>query len=382
MAHPAVGLAAPAHPELDDPAARARLRRRRPGRLPRRAPRWSELLDDYAADAGAPVRDRHDGHLGPARPAAATWCETDRGTWHAPHRRGGDRRHPRRRCRRWPRRCPPGITSVTARGLPQPRPAARRRRAGRRRLGERRPDRRRAAALRPAGDPGRRRARADAAHLPGPRHPVVDGRVGPARRALRTRCPTWSGRATCRRCSSSARGAHASTSNALRGLGVRLVGRLAGAPRRRRRSSPARWPTCARWPTSSWAGCSTRSTRGPTGRASTRRAAAVRPDRGAARRRCRLDLGSGEIASVVWATGYRPDLSWLDVPVFDRKGRVVHDGGVTPSPGLYADRPAVPAPPPVDADRRRPPDADASRPRRPTSLEPPGRTERAARRAS
>ena len=30
-----------------------------------------------------------------------------------------------------------------------------------------------------------------------------------------------------------------------------------------------------------------------------------------------------------------PDLSWLDVPVFDRKGRVVHDGGVTAAPGLY-----------------------------------------------
>ena len=43
----------------------------------------------------------------------------------------------------------------------------------------------------------------------------------------------------------------------------------------------------------------------------------------------------GEIASIVWATGYRPDLSWLHVPVLDRKGRVVHDGGVTAAPGLY-----------------------------------------------
>ena len=37
----------------------------------------------------------------------------------------------------------------------------------------------------------------------------------------------------------------------------------------------------------------------------------------------------------MWATGFRPDLSFLQVPVFDRKGRVVHDGGVTPAPGLY-----------------------------------------------
>lgn len=48
-----------------------------------------------------------------------------------------------------------------------------------------------------------------------------------------------------------------------------------------------------------------------------------------------LDLRSGEIRSVVWATGYRPDLSWLDVPVLDRKGRINHDGGATPWPGLY-----------------------------------------------
>jgi putative flavoprotein involved in K+ transport len=48
-----------------------------------------------------------------------------------------------------------------------------------------------------------------------------------------------------------------------------------------------------------------------------------------------VDLRAGEIASIVWATGYRPDLSWLHVPVLDRKGRVVHDGGVTAAPGLY-----------------------------------------------
>ena len=48
-----------------------------------------------------------------------------------------------------------------------------------------------------------------------------------------------------------------------------------------------------------------------------------------------LDLRSGEISTIVWATGYRPDLSWLHVPVLDRKGRIVHDGGATASPGLY-----------------------------------------------
>jgi putative flavoprotein involved in K+ transport len=48
-----------------------------------------------------------------------------------------------------------------------------------------------------------------------------------------------------------------------------------------------------------------------------------------------LDLKRGEIRTVVWATGFRADYSWLDVPVFDRKGRIRHDGGVVESPGLY-----------------------------------------------
>src|SRR5581483_11930886 len=49
-----------------------------------------------------------------------------------------------------------------------------------------------------------------------------------------------------------------------------------------------------------------------------------------------LDLTSGEIRTIVWATGYRPDYSWLDVPVFDRRGRLRHEGGVvTGVRGLY-----------------------------------------------
>ena len=48
-----------------------------------------------------------------------------------------------------------------------------------------------------------------------------------------------------------------------------------------------------------------------------------------------LDFASGEIKTILWATGYRPDYSWLHIPVLDRKGHVRHDGGITPSPGLY-----------------------------------------------
>ena len=49
-----------------------------------------------------------------------------------------------------------------------------------------------------------------------------------------------------------------------------------------------------------------------------------------------LDLTSGEIRSIVWATGFHPDYSWLDIPVLDRKGKLRHDGGVVDAPGLYA----------------------------------------------
>ncbi|BCY11227.1 NAD(P)/FAD-dependent oxidoreductase [Actinoplanes sp. L3-i22] len=55
-----------------------------------------------------------------------------------------------------------------------------------------------------------------------------------------------------------------------------------------------------------------------------------------ARTRLKLDLGSGEIGTVIWATGFRPDYRWLDVPVLDEKGRLRHEGGVVDSPGLYA----------------------------------------------
>ncbi|EPC04053.1 hypothetical protein L861_01740 [Litchfieldella anticariensis FP35 = DSM 16096] len=51
--------------------------------------------------------------------------------------------------------------------------------------------------------------------------------------------------------------------------------------------------------------------------------------------RLSLDLASGEIRTVVWATGFKPDYSWLHVPVFDRKGQLCHDGGVIDAPGLY-----------------------------------------------
>jgi putative flavoprotein involved in K+ transport len=52
--------------------------------------------------------------------------------------------------------------------------------------------------------------------------------------------------------------------------------------------------------------------------------------------RLSVDHTSGELRSIVWATGFQPDYRGLDVPVLDRKGRLQHDGGVVAAPRLYA----------------------------------------------
>ena len=49
-----------------------------------------------------------------------------------------------------------------------------------------------------------------------------------------------------------------------------------------------------------------------------------------------IDLRNGEIGTIIWACGYRPDHSWLELPVLDRHQRIQHDGGVVRgAPGLY-----------------------------------------------
>jgi putative flavoprotein involved in K+ transport len=53
-------------------------------------------------------------------------------------------------------------------------------------------------------------------------------------------------------------------------------------------------------------------------------------------RTVRFENGSElEVDAVIWATGYRPDYSWMKVPVFADDGRVRHRRGVTDVPGLY-----------------------------------------------
>ncbi len=53
-------------------------------------------------------------------------------------------------------------------------------------------------------------------------------------------------------------------------------------------------------------------------------------------RRVRFEDGSElEVDAVIWATGYRPDYSWIKLPIFDEDGRLRHRRGVTDVPGLH-----------------------------------------------
>jgi putative flavoprotein involved in K+ transport len=42
-----------------------------------------------------------------------------------------------------------------------------------------------------------------------------------------------------------------------------------------------------------------------------------------------------DVAAAIWATGYRFDHSWIDLPITDDGGKLVHRRGVTDVPGLY-----------------------------------------------
>jgi len=48
-----------------------------------------------------------------------------------------------------------------------------------------------------------------------------------------------------------------------------------------------------------------------------------------------LNLKEAGIGSIIWATGYRVDYSWLKVDAFDEKGRPKHQRGVSAEPGIY-----------------------------------------------
>jgi putative flavoprotein involved in K+ transport len=125
--------------------------------------------------------------------------------------------------------------------------------------------------------------------------------------------------------------------NALTAIGIRLVGRLAGIANGKAQFSGSLRNMCtlsdlkmARLldTIDAWATANGLDDKvGPPHRFPPTRVEAEPP--------LALDLTSGEIQTIIWATGFRPDYSWLEVPVLDRKGQIRHNGGVVCSPGLY-----------------------------------------------
>ncbi len=52
--------------------------------------------------------------------------------------------------------------------------------------------------------------------------------------------------------------------------------------------------------------------------------------------RLAMDFGRERVRTVLWATGFRPDYSWLHLPALDVKGQLQHEGGIVSAPGVYA----------------------------------------------
>jgi putative flavoprotein involved in K+ transport len=125
--------------------------------------------------------------------------------------------------------------------------------------------------------------------------------------------------------------------NTLAEHGVQIVGRLAGVSRGKAQFSGSLRNHCAMTDLKlnrllerfdAWAETDERAAgAGPIER--------FAPTRVAEAPRLELDLEDGRIGTVLWATGLRPDYSWLHLPVFDHKQRLRHDGGVV-APGVYA----------------------------------------------
>ena len=124
--------------------------------------------------------------------------------------------------------------------------------------------------------------------------------------------------------------------NALSDIGVTLVGRLAGIADGKAQFAGSLRNMCALSDLKMDRLLETFDVLGARERRrsvrSSRRIACRR--RGSRSIRCSAST-SATIKTIIWATGYRPDYSWLDLPVLDRKGMIRHDGGIAALPGLY-----------------------------------------------
>ena len=236
LAQRALGLPAPAHAELDDPAPRLVVPRSRPGRLHERGRRSSGYLERYAESFDAPVltgttvqevsarRRRLPASSRTGAPGVPGSVVVATGPHGKPVRAAGAARRPR---------------CSTANRYRNPGQLARRGRPRGRRLGVRRPDRRRAGPGRPRGRARGRPAHPDAAPLPRDWTSSGGWRPPAGWPARSTTCPTRSRRAARRRCSWSGAttrrpGDQDLDLGTLQARGVRLAGHVERGHRARR----------------------------------------------------------------------------------------------------------------------------------------------------
>ena len=341
LAQRALGLAAPADPQLDDtPAGLARTTApTRTASCPRpssptTSARYARVLRRAGRVEDAPVE------LGATPTAAATAVVTDQRCLDAPSNvviATG-----------W---CDRPLVPAVGRGrhadiapdhpdrLPPPGRPPRRRRARRRRLGVRRPARRRAPPLGPRRRAGRRPPHPAAAALPRHGHLLV---ARPPRRLLdktidevadpvaARREPSLQlvgrpdGRnldlATLRGRWRPARPGGWSRSTAHRVAFAADLADTTAAADARHAPGAGRDRPLRRRPRPRDARCSTPSRSN---------------DRSSGRRPTRSTSRAAGIATVMWATGFRRDYAWLRVPVLDAAGEIRQRRGVTPAPGLY-----------------------------------------------
>ncbi len=341
LAHRALGLPAPADPELDDTAARLELRGTRPRRVPRgrcvrRPPRGVRRLVRCACAR------RHDGGRGPVSRVAAAEGTPSRRTGGPGRRTTSSSRPDRtafhgRAC--WPRE----RRRAHLQRVPQPRPAARQAAyssSAPRRRGCRSPTSSPGPVARwsspSAATPGCRAATAGSTSTGGWSAPAawprtidempdpVAARHEPSLQLVGRNDPD--------------RSAPDLDLGVLQSRGVRLAGRLHRLSRaerrvRRRPASPTsapptegmhrfldrvdsfvdsvrpRQPRCGRG----------------RGRAPVR---VANPPR-------RLDLRAEGIGTIVVAAGFRPHHPWLQLPITDPDGRIRQHRGITAAPGVY-----------------------------------------------
>ena len=305
----------------------------------RTMPEVIDFIERYATTIAAPVRTHTDGHLGAPQTTTGYQVVTDQGDWHCRTRRARHRRvQHRRRSQRSPRRVPAAIATLT------PRSTATRTSSsdgGVLVVGASATGTQLADEIHRSGRPV---TLAVGEHVRAPR--IYRGRdilwwMDARRRARRALRRGRRHRPGPQRAVAATASAHPTPDDVdLNALTDDRRQARRPARRHQRRQGPvlrlAAQRVRARRPQDGPAARHDRRVgREPRSRRRGRAAASLSRRPRSKHRRRSARPHARRIRTIIWATGFRPDYSWLDVPVLDRKGRIRHDGGVVAAPGLY-----------------------------------------------